>query len=289
MNVIASRKVESVSRAFTLVELLTVIAVIGLLVSMLIPALNKARARAKTVSCGTHLRQLGIANELYLNEKRSLPGHRWKLTNGEDARWPNAISEYLKSDELMVCPMVADWLVGRDNSYGYNYKYLGSLRRCSESVTAPYERFPVRRVAAPSQTIAYADCDGTGWTLPYLGSTSTREAGSEDRSPDRLGHHGYTLDPTYIPAFSVHTVNEEGEPDPYAFRTRRSYISNRHDAGSNAVFVDGHVSPITPGEVYRDNRFWNGLGREDARLDPHLDVRTEDGAFRYQKEIDERG
>ena len=274
-------------RAFTLVELLTVIAVIGVVISILLPALHKARAAAKNVSCGTHLRQLGVANELYLNDNRSLPGHRWKLTNGQDARWPNAIEEYLDSDELLVCPMVPEWTVGRNNSYGYNYKYLGSLRTNSKGTTAPYERFPVRHVAAPGKTIAYADSDGTGWTLPYQHGGGTHETDSGDRNPDRLGNHGYTLDPTFLPTFSTATVNLEGELDPYAFRTRRSYISDRHNAKSNAVWVDGHVSSIKPGEIYQDNHAFNGLGREDPSVDDHLRERTAAEPFRYQRDLDE--
>ena len=103
---------------------------------------------------------------------------------------------------------------------------------------------------------------------------------------ETLGHHGYTLDPTFIPKHSLETVNTEGFVDPYAFGEYRSYISDRHKRGSNAVWVDGHVSFITPAEVYRDNRYWNGLGREDERLDPHVEQRFGTGAFRYQAQLD---
>ncbi len=57
-------------RGFTLVELLLVIAIIALLIAMLLPALNKARAAAQSVQCASNLRQVGMLCLAYANDAK---------------------------------------------------------------------------------------------------------------------------------------------------------------------------------------------------------------------------
>ncbi|RRJ95503.1 prepilin-type N-terminal cleavage/methylation domain-containing protein [Opitutaceae bacterium TAV4] len=73
-------------RAFTLIELLTVIAIIGILAGILIPVVGRARESARTTQCLSNFRQLGMAFQLFLGDQKDL------LPPYSDADFPGGAS-----------------------------------------------------------------------------------------------------------------------------------------------------------------------------------------------------
>jgi prepilin-type N-terminal cleavage/methylation domain-containing protein/prepilin-type processing-associated H-X9-DG protein len=88
MSTTTDSGLKSNSNAFTLVELLVVIAVVSILAALLFPVLSMAKANARSASCKNHLRQMGLALQMYLNEDGGkYPSERAAGQPGDNNRW----------------------------------------------------------------------------------------------------------------------------------------------------------------------------------------------------------
>ena len=112
-------------KTFTLVELLVVVAIIGILASLLMPALGNARAEAHRALCTSNLKQIGLAFTLYEENSDGLWPSEYSKTNGfpNETKAPQQmLLDMMDNRDVFICPT--------DKSpQNYTWHYNGFLKR----------------------------------------------------------------------------------------------------------------------------------------------------------------
>ena len=239
--------------AFTLIELLVVIAIIAILAAMLLPALSKAKEKAKAISCLSNSKQVILATRMYLDDSRGIfmPLHESRA--GHDSSWypydpssfvvvnPNALfwQDRLRLDKYAPASKVFDctsmqWLAaagaGGSTStnntlgIGINYPEIGSL-----IVAGVGAIFKESTVANPADCLAFADAGAATLATARLNA----DLWVEDKQYDVvLGQIGTGCSYFRSPS------------DSLLFPTGDARALPRHNKRVNASFVDGHAAAV---------------------------------------------
>jgi len=211
---------------FTLIELLVVIAIIAILASLLLPSLNRAREKAKSIQCTSNMKQIGLGAQTYALEHNDFTVPY--LRTGDNQTWVSLLNNYIGGGDGVIAAnmnmdKVAKSLFCPSQTFAprdpWNQKIIGY----GVAYTKDSNGHTMHGGAPNKIAIKYGRLTQPSSTIDYLEASDLQGLGR--------GYYNLAYCRGCYPAYTVTQLN----------------VSTRHNNNVNVLYADAHVGGINYG------------------------------------------